>query len=519
MMGGVFELFTDAARRVVLFAHEERRWLGHERIGVEHLLLGLLREREGIAARVLASFGVSYELVRGRVVEVVGLGEAPVSSELLFATAAIQACGGALREVIHRGENYVAPEDLLLVLASGPDSVARRVLVELGADPERIRAMVLELIRLEQDPRPDRALAIRFSQQPPQGGVAREFLERCSGPARETLANAEEACLRLHNRNLRTEHVLLGLLSVTGGVAARVLDSCGIIDAQVRGRVKPGSWPHPENPQGHIPLEVAAKRALQRARRLAEPGNVDTHHILLGLTAVHDGFAAHLLTDLGVFPEGLREVIAQTVEAGVPPENAAQVARARPKHPQEKCVSWGFEEALRLARHEAVMRGSTHVYLDDLVRGVLQVDEGWPRGEHARDRLLEGAWPVAGRLLTEIEPALDRPLDAGDLLLLLASVPGGVVSQALSSLDLDAPALAHALDEARRGGARSKLLWSSGNDKHDVDAAREPATELEKLAERRDEQLNQFAAERIALDQRRDELLDELRSHLQLPAD
>jgi hypothetical protein len=211
-------------------------------------------------------------------------------------------------------------------------------------------------------------------------------------------------------------------------------------------------------------------------------------------------------------------VIAETVEAGLPPKNAAQVARTRPRLAQDDHVTWGFQEAIDLARHEAVMRGSTHVSLDDLLLGVLQVDEGWPVGEDPRGRLLEGAWPLAGTLLTEIEDRLGRPLDAGDLLVLLASVPGGFVSEALSSLAVDAAALAHALDKARSGGARSELLWPTEvvppND--DARAARESATSLETLAESRDDLRNQTDAARTIIEQRRHELLRELRSRLGL---
>jgi hypothetical protein len=516
----MFERFTDDARQVILFARDEIRMLRHEQISVEHLLVGLVRVEEGAAARVLKSLDLTLDIVRRRVIEMVGVGEAVAPSQISFTPAAKKVFERALREVLARGENYIAAEDILLALVGQHDDVATSLLVKFGADPERVRGSVLDLLRAETDSRPVRELTseTQISLEPPEGGVAPELFERFTDAAREVIAVAEEQSLSLKHGYVSTEHLLLGLLSVTDGVAARVLESSEIMLEQVRDQLEPRSGSCRERPRGHMRLLSVTKRALERAGKQAQPGKVDTEHILLGLIAVNDSLGPRLLLDLGVFPEGLRNVIAETVEAGLPPKNAAQVARTRPRLAQDDHVTWGFQEAIDLAHHEAVMRGNTHVSLDDLLLGVLQVDEGWPVGEDPRGRLLEGAWPLAGTLLTEIEDRLGRPLDAGDLLVLLASVPGGFVSEALSSLAVDAAALAQALDKARSGGARSELLWPTEvvppND--DARAARESATSLETLAESRDDLRNQTDAARTIIEQRRHELLRELRSRLGL---
>jgi ATP-dependent Clp protease ATP-binding subunit ClpC len=137
----VFERFTERARQVVVLAQDEARTLGHDYIGAEHLLLGLLREEEGIAARALRFLDVSIEGVRERVVETVGLGERAATGQIPFTPAAKSALELALREALDLGHTYIGTEHVLLGLARA----AEERLAELGVDAEAVRGAVLEL--------------------------------------------------------------------------------------------------------------------------------------------------------------------------------------------------------------------------------------------------------------------------------------------------------------------------------------------------------------------------------------
>jgi ATP-dependent Clp protease ATP-binding subunit ClpA len=143
----MFERFTERARMVVVYAQEEGRTLRHGYIGTEHILLGLVREEEGLAARVLASLGVSLEGVRDQVVRIVGSGDAVASGQIPFTPRAKKILELALREAISLGHNYIGTEHLLLGLVREDDGVAVRILLDLGADPERIREELTRMLR------------------------------------------------------------------------------------------------------------------------------------------------------------------------------------------------------------------------------------------------------------------------------------------------------------------------------------------------------------------------------------
>src|SRR6058998_750629 len=138
----MFERFTERARRAVVLAQDEARRLGHNYIGTEHVLLGLLREEEGIAARVLGSLGVTLDGVRGRVAEIVGRGEA-AAGQIPFTPRAKKVLELALREAISMGHGYIGTEHILLGLARENGGVAARMLLDAGVDAERIRGEVV----------------------------------------------------------------------------------------------------------------------------------------------------------------------------------------------------------------------------------------------------------------------------------------------------------------------------------------------------------------------------------------
>ena len=143
---GMFERFTDRARRVVVLAQEEARMLNHNYIGTEHILLGLIHEGEGVAAKALESLGISLEGVRQQVEEIIGQGQQAPSGHIPFTPRAKKVLELSLREALQLGHNYIGTEHILLGLIREGEGVAAQVLVKLGADLNRVRQQVIQLL-------------------------------------------------------------------------------------------------------------------------------------------------------------------------------------------------------------------------------------------------------------------------------------------------------------------------------------------------------------------------------------
>ncbi len=156
----MFERFTDRARRVVVLAQEEARLLNHNYIGTEHILLGLIHEGEGVAAKALESLGISLEAVRQQVEEIIGQGGSSPSGHIPFTPRAKKVLELSLREALQLGHNYIGTEHILLGLIREGEGVAAQVLVKLGADLSRVRQQVIQLLSGYPG----------STGQPPQGG-------------------------------------------------------------------------------------------------------------------------------------------------------------------------------------------------------------------------------------------------------------------------------------------------------------------------------------------------------------
>src|SRR5215472_10682565 len=142
----MFERFSQRARRVVVLAQEEARILNHNYIGTEHILLGLIREGEGLAARALESLGISLGAVRQQVEQIIGRGQQAPSGHVPFTPRAKKVLELSLREAKALGHNYIGPEHILLGLIREGSGVAAQVLVKLGADLNRVRHQVVQLL-------------------------------------------------------------------------------------------------------------------------------------------------------------------------------------------------------------------------------------------------------------------------------------------------------------------------------------------------------------------------------------
>ena len=167
----MFERFTDRARRVVVLAQEEARLLNHSYIGTEHILLGLIHEGEGVAAKALESLSISLDAVRAQVEEIIGQGGSSPSGHIPFTPRAKKVLELSLREALQLGHNYIGTEHILLGLIREGEGVAAQVLVKLGADLSRVRQQVIQLLSGYQGSAPKgEGQSSAKEDQPEKGG-------------------------------------------------------------------------------------------------------------------------------------------------------------------------------------------------------------------------------------------------------------------------------------------------------------------------------------------------------------
>ena len=182
----MFERFTDRARRVVVLAQEEARMLNHNYIGTEHILLGLIHEGEGVAAKALESLGIALEGVRQQVEEIIGQGQQAPSGHIPFTPRAKKVLELSLREALQLGHNYIGTEHILLGLIREGEGVAAQVLVKLGADLNRVRQQVLQLLSGYQGKEPaEAASGGRGEGAPSSSLVLDQFGRNLTQQARE----------------------------------------------------------------------------------------------------------------------------------------------------------------------------------------------------------------------------------------------------------------------------------------------------------------------------------------------
>ena len=237
----LFERFTDRARRVVVLAQEEARLLSHSYIGTEHILLGLIHEGEGVAAKALESLGISLEAVRAQVEEIIGQGGSSPSGHIPFTPRAKKVLELSLREALQLGHNYIGTEHILLGLIREGEGVAAQVLVKLGADLNRVRQQVIQLLSGYQGPtgKSETAAGGEKSEPTEKGGsqvldqfgrnltqLAREKkLDPVIGRQRET-----ERVMQILSRRTKNNPVLIGepgvgKTAIVEGLAQKIVDN------------------------------------------------------------------------------------------------------------------------------------------------------------------------------------------------------------------------------------------------------------------------------------------------------
>jgi hypothetical protein len=202
----MFERFTDRARRVVVLAQEEARMLNHNYIGTEHILLGLIREREGVGARALESLGISLDAVRLQVEGIIGRGQEAPSGHIPFTPRAKKVLELSLREAVQLGHNYIGTEHILLGLIREGDGVAAQVLVRLGAALDRVRQQVIHLLhgRHAEEPAPT-GPAVRELRLLPAVQARLEAIEQRLTAIEQRVGGPDTGDLDEHIQTVRAE--------------------------------------------------------------------------------------------------------------------------------------------------------------------------------------------------------------------------------------------------------------------------------------------------------------------------
>jgi ATP-dependent Clp protease ATP-binding subunit ClpC len=230
----MFERFTDRARRVVVLAQEEARMLNHNYIGTEHILLGLIHEGEGVAAKALESLGISLDAVRRQVEEIIGQGQQAPSGHIPFTPRAKKVLELSLREALQLGHDYIGTEHILLGLIREGEGVAAQVLVRLGADLNRVRQQVIQLLHGDQGQEP--AAAGAPSETPPStslvldqfgrnltAGARGGKLDPVIGRDKEIERVMQVLCRRTKNNPVLVGEPGVGKTAVVEGLAQKIV--------------------------------------------------------------------------------------------------------------------------------------------------------------------------------------------------------------------------------------------------------------------------------------------------------
>jgi ATP-dependent Clp protease ATP-binding subunit ClpA len=316
--GDRFDKFTERARRTLSLAQEEARRFNHNYIGTEHLLLGLIRDDQSVAAHILDTFGVQLQQVRSAVEFIIGRGDRITLGELGLTPRAKMVIELAVDEARRLDHHYIGTEHLLLGLIREGEGIAAGVLQRLGIDLERVRAAVLQGLREE----PDDFAEVGINQEAMRAAPGLDVLaghlfgqyrlSHYTADARHVLVHTQDEARQLHHTRIGTGHLLLGLASVEQGIAAQALVKLGAQPAAIRSAVafvqsgEDNSALDLIVPFRHLDRVFAA--AADEARRLGHM-SIGTEHLLLGLCQEPESIAAGVLASVGIQREQVRQTV------------------------------------------------------------------------------------------------------------------------------------------------------------------------------------------------------------------
>ncbi len=298
-----FDKFTERARKVLSLAQEEAQRFQHNYIGTEHLLLGLVREGEGVAAKVLNNLGVDLNKVRSAVEWIIGRGDRIVLGEIGLTPRAKKVIELAVDEARRLNHHYIGTEHLLLGLVREGEGIASGVLESLGVNLERVRTQTIMVLSHAG------GTPAEESTEKPTPRLAEAF--------GKVLQLAQEEARLFQHDHVGTEHLLLGLLREGDGIAAKVLSNLGVELDKLRMAVELISWHGDYKHGGVVELnrragEVLAQAAIEASHFSHE--YISTEHLLLGMTRIEESFAAAALQSISISMEKVRTAVIAAIE-------------------------------------------------------------------------------------------------------------------------------------------------------------------------------------------------------------
>ncbi|HKS71465.1 MAG TPA: Clp protease N-terminal domain-containing protein, partial [Ktedonobacterales bacterium] len=292
--GDPFDRFTQRARKVMGLAREEAQRLNHNYIGTEHLLLGLVREGDGVAAKVLYSMHVELNAVRAAVEHIIGRGDRIVLGDVGLTPRAKKVFELARDEAQRMGHRYLGTEHLLLGLVREGEGIAAGVLESLGVNLEKLRVVTITMVGAHPSLLTEHAQEATTTR-PMSGGVSdRDRFDKFDVSARKTLSLAQEEAQRFNHNYIGTEHLLLGLVRDGDSTAAKVLQRMDIELNAVRSAVEHIIGRGDRIVLGDIGLTPRAKKVIELAvdeARHRNAGYIGTEHLLLGTIREGEGIA------------------------------------------------------------------------------------------------------------------------------------------------------------------------------------------------------------------------------------
>ena len=478
---GPFDRFNDRAKRVLALAQDEAIRFNHNYIGTEHLLLGLVREGEGVAARVLDSLGVELSKLRRAVEFTIGRGDSTKSpSEITLAPQVKKVFELAIDEARHLGHSHVGTEHLLLGIVRESESIGAKVLGSLGVELERVRQQVIATLG-QPHATPQPAASTARLQETGMGPF-----ERFTDRAKRVLALAQDEAIRFNHNYIGTEHLLIGLIREEEGVAARVLhklgvelDKAGTALGFIVGRGDATVAP------SEITLSPRTKKvielAIDEARKLGH-GRVGTEHMLLGLAREGEGIASGIIESLGVTMDKVRHTVIETI-GQIKPETPSQLKPDLPTNVYSNTLVLtgpfdllddAAKRVLGLAEEEARQMRHNWIGTEHIVIALLRSDGVAQRAlqelgvtlDQARAGVFKAVPPretdvtevtvtprvktLLGKAITLAAPTADR-VKPQHLLLALVADPDGIGSQVLAELGVTPEKLRLTIDRLSAG--------------------------------------------------------------------